>query len=29
VTESRTRFERGNLLGMSAMTAAMAVMPFA
>ncbi|WBM79015.1 hypothetical protein KIV56_10715 [Cryobacterium breve] len=29
VTESRTRLERGNLLGMSAMTAAMAVMPFA
>ena len=29
VTESRTRLEQGNLLGMSAMTAAMAVMPFA
>jgi hypothetical protein len=29
VTESRTRLERGNLLGMSAMTAAMTVMPFA
>ena len=29
VTESRSRLERGNLLGMSAMTAAMAVMPFA
>ena len=29
VTESRTRLERGTLLGMSAMTAALVVMPFA
>jgi hypothetical protein len=29
LTEGRGRLERGNLLGMSAMTAAMAVMPFA